>query len=110
MIETLYKTKTPEKGISECYVLVLTARPASERKLYLFMEEHGNWDDCSMQFIHKITSINTEGEMTYEEALGMYVMAKQRLAEQGFIHSFVPGHNHVKLHEHRAYEREPISA
>jgi hypothetical protein len=43
MIETLYKTKMPEKGISEFSVLVLTSRPTSRRKVHLFMEEHGHW-------------------------------------------------------------------
>jgi hypothetical protein len=42
MIETIYKTEKPGRGFSECYVLVLTSRPASERKVYGFMEEHGH--------------------------------------------------------------------
>jgi hypothetical protein len=47
MIETIYETKTPEKGISGRYVLVLIFRPASGRKVYLLMEEHGRWDGIS---------------------------------------------------------------
>jgi hypothetical protein len=45
MIETVYKTPTPEKGKSECYVLVLTSRAASGGSVYAFMEEHGQWND-----------------------------------------------------------------
>ena len=72
MIETLYKTKTPEKERSECYVLVLASRPASEDKAYVFMEEHGRWDDELDRFIHEIKTINTEDKLTHEEGLAMF--------------------------------------
>jgi hypothetical protein len=52
MIETFYRTQTPEKGKSECYVLVLTSRAASNGKVYAFMEEHGRWSDDLQQFIY----------------------------------------------------------
>ena len=53
MIETLYKTKTPEKERSECYVLVLASRPASEDRAYVFMEEHGRGMKARSGFITK---------------------------------------------------------
>ena len=71
MIETLYKTKTPEKERSECYRLVLAPRPASEDKAYVFMEEHGHWE---------VKTINTEGRLTREEGLAMFNAAKKNLA------------------------------
>jgi hypothetical protein len=89
MIETLYKTEMPEKGRSECYMLVLTARPASEGKTYVFMEEHGHWDGDLDRFIHEVESINTEGALTRDEGLALFNAAKKNLAELGFIHAFV---------------------
>ena len=89
MIETLYKTQTPEKGRSECYVLVLTARPASEGKVYVFMEEHGRWDDDLERFIYEVASISTESDLTHQEANAMYDTAKKKLAQHGFVHTFV---------------------
>ena len=89
MIETFYKTTHPEKGKSECYVLVLTRRAGNAQKSYAFMEEHGQWDDRTNLFLRRITSIATEDELTYHGALAMYDSAKQRLAQHGFVHSFV---------------------
>jgi hypothetical protein len=110
MIETLYKTEMPEKEISECYVLVLTSRTASGRKFYLFMEEHGRWDEVSKRFNREVSSINTEEETTYEDALGMYNTARRKLAQLGFIHSFVPDSRRKGPHAYRLFEPESVSA
>ena len=110
MIETLYKTATPEKGISECYVLVLTARPGRDRKVCLFMEEHGHLDSNSHRFVHEVSSISTEDELTYEEAVAMYDRTKQKLAERGFVHSFTPDHSRKTRPASRSFEPEAVSA
>ncbi len=110
MIETLYETETPEKGISECYLLVLTARLASEGKVYVFMEEHGRWDDGLGHFHYEVNSINTEGKLSREEALDMYSVAKNKLAHQGFIHTFAPDYSHKMPHKHQLCELEAVSA
>ena len=90
MIETLYKTSSPERGKSECYVLVLTSRVASGRREFAFMEEHGEWDDGLTRFLYKAISVSAEQGLTYEDALNMYKESKQRLALAGFVHSFLP--------------------
>ena len=90
MIETLYKTQSPEKDTSECYVLVLTSRVSTRGTAFVFMEEHGKWD-CELQrFRYTVKSINTDEKLTYEQALGLYETAKRNLARIGFIHSFAP--------------------
>ena len=89
MIETLYKTKSPEKGKSECYVLVLAKRAGSEHGRYTFMEEHGRWDNDTMRFLHRVTFINADEHLSQQDALAMYHESKQRLANSGFVHSFV---------------------
>lgn len=90
MIETLYKTHTPEKGKSECYVLVLTSRVSRGGKVYAFMEEHGNWNDDLQRFSYKVKSIHTEEQLTYEHARSMYESARGSLIRKGFVHSFGP--------------------
>ena len=109
MIETLYKTKTPEKERSECYVLVLASRPASEDRAYVFMEEHGRWDDDLDRFIHEVKTINTEGGLTREEGLAMFNSAKKNLAERGFIHAFVPDDSRKMQQACQLSELEAVS-
>ncbi len=88
MIETVYKTQTPEKGKSECYVLVLTSRVARGGKVFAFMEEHGQWDEELQRFRYRVKSINTEEQLSYDHALGMYQTARRNLARKGFVHCF----------------------
>jgi hypothetical protein len=88
MIETIYRTQTPEKGKSECYVLVLTSRVASGGKVYAFMEEHGQWNDDLQRFTYNVRSINTEEQLSYEHAVRIYETARRNLAGKGFVHCF----------------------
>jgi hypothetical protein len=110
MIETLYKTESPEKGRSECYTLVLTPRPASNCQIYSFMEEHGKWDDSLGRFVHEVTAIITDEEMGYETASTRYHTAKMNLAKKGFVHSFAPGRPRKELHSVNDLRRELIGA
>ena len=88
MIETLYKTHTPEKGRSECYVLVLTSRASRGGKVFAFMEEHGQWHEEMQRFIYRVSSINTEEHLSYEHARLMYENSRRSLARRGFVHCF----------------------
>jgi hypothetical protein len=90
VIETLYKSGTPERGKSECYVLVLASRAGSNGKAYLFMEDHGYWDDSLQRFVFHANSVVADKDMTCKLARGMYEVAKCYLVDQGFIHSFAP--------------------
>ena len=110
MIETFYRTELPDIGLSECYVLVLTSRAASGRKVYLFMEEHGQSDESSDRFHYEVSSNNPEDGMPYEEGLAMYNAAKQRLANLGFIYSFVKEYKRKSPREYQLLERESMSA
>jgi hypothetical protein len=110
MIETLYKTRTPEKERSECYLLILASRPASEGKVYIFMEEHGRWDDGFERFIFEVTSISAESDLTHKEALAMYDTAKEKLAQRGFVHTFAQDYNRNKVREHQVCGPEMVRA
>ena len=89
MIETLFKTSMPEREKSECYVLVLARRTGDGHGLYAFMEEHGQWDERTQRFFYEVMSVEIEDELTHQRALALYDEAKQRLAQRGFVHSFV---------------------
>lgn len=106
MIETFYRTQTPEKGKSECYVLVLTSRAASNGKVYAFMEERGRWSDDLQQFIYQVNSINTEEQLTYQHARGMYENAKDHLVRKGFVHCFGPDGLHKECAPEQVLEPE----
>lgn len=97
MIETLYKTKHPDKETSERYVLVLTSRPASRAKVYSFMEEHGRWDEAANRFLHAVSCIRVDEGTTHSEALAMYNSAKAKLVQRGFIHSFSPDYREESM-------------
>lgn len=92
MVETLYKTSTPEVGKSESYELSLKQLPGvvGPRRSYV-KEDHGWWVDRSETFIHHITTLNTAEEgVTYEEAEARYMKARANRAKSGFVHSFSP--------------------
>ena len=110
MIETLYKTDCPEKGKSECYILVLTPRPGSNYRVYSFMQEHGRWDGTVGRFLYEVKQIVTEGELTYENALAMHNAAKQDLLNKGFVHSFAQGCLRKEPNANRLFEFELASA
>lgn len=90
MIETFYQTDQPIKGVSECYVLVLTSRASSGRKVFAFMQEHGKWNDEHGRFIYEVDAIGTSETLSPEEAFTLYHEAKRALAERGFTYSFLP--------------------
>lgn len=90
MIETLYKTESPVRGVSECYVLVLTSRASSGRKVYAFMQEHGQWNDELQSFVSSVDTIGESDTLSHQEGLALYEDAKQKLARAGFVHAFRP--------------------
>jgi hypothetical protein len=110
MIETLYKTDRPEKGKSECYVLVLTTRPASHGRSYSFMEEHGRWDESLGRFRYEVTSIIAEEALTHEDALKKYTAAREGLFKRGFVHSFSLDRLRKKATPHRFIGFETATA
>jgi hypothetical protein len=90
-VETLYKTKTPEKDKSECYELVLDSVAGTPPRTFRFLEKHGWWDEASKTYVLARTTIDTEEEaITLEEAETMFNAAKSNRARNGFVHSFAP--------------------
>jgi hypothetical protein len=111
MIETLYQTDQPVKGKSECYVLVLTARPSTRRKVYTFMREHGKWNDEFGRFLYEVDSIGASENLTHEEASALYDTARHELTSRGFVHSFRPDFQRKTPHtEHKHAALEAVTA
>ena len=107
MLETLYKTSTPEVGKSECYELSLKMLPESGPRRHYVQEDHGWWDDNTKTFIHKVTTLNTAEEgVTFEEAEAMYMKARSNRAQSGFVHSFAPDYYGDKPYEYQLLETE----
>ncbi len=105
MLETLYKTHTPEVGKSECYELSVKALPGTGPRVYAFREDHGWWDDSTKTFIHQVTTIDTAQEgVPFEEAQDMYAKARANLARNGFVHSFAPDFYGDKPYEYQSIE------
>jgi hypothetical protein len=91
MLETLYKTSTPEEGKSECYELSLKMLPGISAHRHYVREDHGWWDDSTKTFIHYVETLNTAAEgVTSEEAEEIYRKARTNRANSGFVHSFSP--------------------
>ena len=107
MLETLYKTSTPEVGKSECYELFLKALPGTSPRRYAFREDHGWWDESTKTFIHHVTTISTAEEgITFEEAEAMYRKARSNRAQSGFVHSFAPDYYGDKPYDYQLIEAE----
>jgi hypothetical protein len=93
MVETLYKTHTPEVGVSECYELVILSKSGHGPGGYTFKEIYGWWDDAEKRFINKVVTINPEDDLTWEQAQEMYRAARQNRARNGFVHAFSPDYS-----------------
>ncbi len=107
MLETLYKTSTPEVERSECYEISVKALPGHGVRVYAFREDHGWWDDSEKRFIHHVATINTDQEgISFEEAEEMYRRAKNRLIQNGFVHSFAPDYYTEKPYEYQLLDAE----
>lgn len=90
-VETLYKTKTPQKERSECYEIVIDLLPWIGPRNFRFLEKHGFWDEKSESYIVAATDIDSfEEGRTLEEAEAQFEQTKALHARNGFVHSFAP--------------------
>jgi hypothetical protein len=104
MLETLYKTKTPEASVldGECYELILDAEPVNGRVAYFVREIHGWWDENEKRFVNKQYTLSPEeGYVTFEEAHERYKVQRLSRAESGFRHSFSPHYYGEKPYEYQ---------
>jgi hypothetical protein len=88
MQETLYKTGTPERFLSEYYEMAVLAIPGIEPRVYKFIELHGWWDEAEKMAKNNFTTICPEEGLTYEEAAEMFNKQREHRARGGFVYSF----------------------
>jgi len=96
MLETLYKTKTPEASVweGEYYELFLEAKPDNSRVVYFVGEKHGWWDDEAKRNVNSYaTRSPEEGYATFDEAHNRYKLQRSNRAKGGFTHSFSPDYS-----------------
>jgi hypothetical protein len=89
MLETLYKTDSPEAEQSEYYGIMIDYGPNSTG--YFVREIHGWWDEEQQKAIYNLTTLSPEeGYPTFEEAHERYLTQRRHRAKGGFVHLFRP--------------------
>jgi hypothetical protein len=109
MLETLYKTKTPEASVmdGEAYELILDHRSKNGSTAYFVREIHGWWDAGRKIFVHQQTTLSPdEGYESFEKAKERYDLQKLSRARDGFRHSFSPHYYGQKPFEYEYIELE----
>jgi hypothetical protein len=93
MVETLYKTSTPEEvpaEKAEYYELILDQeQDANGRMLFFVREMHGWWSEERQQPIHNLKTLSPdEGYSVWKDAFARYQQQRTFRAKGGFVHSF----------------------
>jgi hypothetical protein len=87
MQETLYKTRTPQRFLSEYYEIAVLPRRGSDPG-YMFIEHHGWWSEDDKEPKNNYVTICPEEGLTYEAASQMYEIQRNHRASEGFVYSF----------------------
>jgi hypothetical protein len=99
MIETLYKTKTPEAfaWTEQHFELTLGEKKVDGRLGYFVRETQCWWDPAGKRTVRvQYTLSPREGFATIEEAQGRYDSQKTFRARRGFVHCFAPRYEATK--------------
>lgn len=84
MLETLYKTETPEASVHEAeyYELFLHTKFVNGRVAYFLLEKHGWWDEHQKKNVNSYTTLcPEEGYATMDEAHERYKLQRRTRAE-----------------------------
>jgi hypothetical protein len=93
-IETLYRTRTPQKQRSECYEIVIDILPWVGPRNFRFVKKHGCWHEESNAYTLSLADADAiERGVTLQEAEALYEAAKAECAHNGFVHSFAPDYS-----------------
>ena len=93
MIETLYKTKTPEafEWQGESYEFTLGEETVKGQVGYFVRETHCWWDTAAKRAVRIQYTLSPRGGFaTLSEAQQRYDTQKLDRARRGFVHSFSP--------------------
>lgn len=93
-VETLYRTRTPQKERSECFEIVIDILPWIGPRNFRFVQKHGSWEEDSGTYLLAPTDPEAlEKGITLQEAEARYAAAKSECARRGFVHSFAPDYS-----------------
>ena len=99
MIETLYKTKTPQLTAwrQEFFELSLGEQTVDGQLGYFVRETHCWWNGITTPALRvEYTLSPREGFATLEQALARYELQRIDRARRGFVHSFTPRYDSTK--------------
>jgi hypothetical protein len=99
MIETLYKTKTPQPTAwrQEFFELSLGEQTVDGQLGYFVRETHCWWNGVANPALRvQYTLSPREGFATVEEARSRYELQRMDRARRGFAHSFTPRYDSTK--------------
>ena len=99
MIETLYKTKTPQLTVwaEDFFELTLGTQKVDGKLGYFVRETQCRWDDAAKRTIRvQYTLSPREGFATIEDARQEYDLQRMNRARRGYIHSFTPRYEATK--------------
>jgi hypothetical protein len=106
MIETLYRTNSPDTALITDHVFELTlGEETVDNQLgYYVRETHCWWDPRTRQIIRVQYTLSPRGGFaTLDEAQASYDLQKTNRARRGYMHSFAPRytadrrHNYVRV-------------
>src|SRR3954463_7326468 len=93
MIETLYRTRTPQASAwrEDCFELSIGEQTVDGQRGYFVRETQCWWDVTAKRTVRvQYTLSPREGFLTIEEARARYEQQRMSRARRGFIHSFSP--------------------
>jgi hypothetical protein len=93
IVETLYKTKTPQpsSSIEQCFELTLGEQTVDGQLGYFVRETQCWWDAAAKRAIRvQYTLSPRAGFANIEEARELYNAKRMARARHGFVHSFIP--------------------
>lgn len=109
LIETLYKTKTPETTAWAGHFFELTVgeETVDGKVGYFVRETQCRWDPVAKHVVRVQYTLSPRGGFaTVEEAQEKYQQQRVTRAQRGFIHCYAPNYEASK---HRKYQRIEIA-
>lgn len=113
MIETLYKTMTPQPAPwrQEFFELSMGEQTVDGQVGYFVRETQCWWDGITNRPLRvQYTLSPREGFATVGEAEARYQLQRVNRARRGFVHSFTPRYDSTKPYKYILIETAPESA
>jgi len=110
LIETLYRTKTPDLSAwcEQWFELTLGEEVIDGQLGYFVRETHCRWDADKLAVRIQYTLSPRGGFATIEEAHERYKLQRATRARRGYVHAYAPSYETTT--RHRKYTRVEIPA